>query len=132
MGKIFLFFCLSIVLYASSLLEVKKVSLKKDQTKKILVKYTSVEKLLKFRWTLYHNEALVLLSSYDRIPSQHILRLNYKNQSLRITLKPSGGDEFNPPYLIIKFLDFDFKKKEAKFSISISDNKQEIYLKYLN
>ena len=119
-------------LQANELIKVRQYNLKKDETRKVLVKYASSEKLLKFRWTLYKNDALVLLGSYDQIVSQHLLYLNHTNQVWRVELKPRGAHEFIVPYLLIKFDSFDFEKREAKISLWLYDKRHEIYLTYLD
>jgi hypothetical protein len=56
--------------YAVDFREKRVITLKKDEQKKILVKYDSFEKIFKFRWTLYQNEGLVVFRSYDTIVAQ--------------------------------------------------------------
>jgi len=119
------------VLNANEYKDIKTVSLKKDETQKIIVKYGSLEKLFKFRWTLYNNGGLVIFRSYDQIVAQNILYLRYKNQSVRIELKPRGADFYNVPYFLVKFEKFDYEKNEAVFKIFLSDTKDQIKLKYL-
>ncbi len=131
MQKFFLFFVLCATLLANELIKVKQYHLKKDETKKILVKYGSSEKLLTFRWTLYKNDALVVFSSYDQIVSQHLLYKNHLNQVLKVELIARGAHEYVEPYLLIKFDDFDFVKREAKMSLWLYDKRHEVYLKYL-
>jgi hypothetical protein len=111
---------------------VKQISLKKDELIKILVKYGQTEKLFKFRWTLYVNNGLVIHRSYDRIVGQNILNLNHKNQSFRVELKSRGSDNYNVPYILVKFKEFKYDTKEAVFDILLSDEKLQIELKYLN
>ena len=130
--KLFLSLFLCGALFANELIKVKEWHLKKDETKKILVKYASSEKLLTFRWTLYKNDALVVFSSYDQIVSQHLLYLNHTNQSVRVELVSRGAHDFVVPYMLIKFDDFDFARHEAKISLWLYDKRHEIYLKYLN
>jgi len=118
-------------LYASDLILIKKISLKKDETKNILVKYGSKKKLFTFRWTLFSNGGLVIHRSYDTIVSQNILYLRYQNQSFRVELKPRGADMFNVPYLLLKFKKFDATKKKAVFDLFLSDDKNQVSLEYL-
>ena len=118
-------------LFANDLQEVKKISLKKDEQKKILVKYDDKKKLFKFRWTLYINDGLVILRSYDKRVAQNVLYLNHKNQSFRVELKTRGADFYNVPYILVKFKEFDFKKNIAKFELYLSDDKDQIKLKIL-
>ena len=117
--------------YASDLIVIKKISLKKDEKKNILVKYGSKKKLFMFRWTLFTNGGLVIHRSYDTIVSQNILYLRHQNQSFRVELKPRGADAFNVPYLLLKFKKFDVTKKEAEFDLFISDKQNQIQLEYL-
>ena len=129
--NVLLFLLSASSLLATNLLKIKEYYLEKDETKKILVKYASSQKVLSFRWTLYKNDGLVVLSSYDRIVSQHLLYMNHQNQSFRIELKPRGAYESASPYMIIKFDEFDFEKRKAKFSLWLQDRRQEILIKYL-
>ncbi len=134
--KLFLQIFLALVLLNGALFgndfrEVFKISLKKDEPKKILVKYANREKLFKFRWTLYKNEGLVVLSSYDTFVKQHVLYLNHTNQSFRTELRGRGEKLFTPPYFLLKFKAFDAKKDKAKFELYLYDSELEIKLRFL-
>ena len=117
--------------FANEYRDMKKISLKKDEQKKILVKYDSYERLFKFRWTLYKNGGLVIFRSYDRKVAQNILYLNGKNQSFRVELKARGADFYQVPYILVKFKEFDYEKNEAKFELFLSDKKMQIELQEL-
>ncbi len=119
------------LLNAGEFIDMHKVSLKKDEQTRIIVKYDTKEKLFKFRWTLYKNGGLVIHRSYDRAVSQNILYLRNKNQSFRVELKPRGADFYDVPYMLVKFKKFDYEKHEAIFEIYLSDNKNQIILEYL-
>ncbi|SFV66890.1 FIG00469524: hypothetical protein [hydrothermal vent metagenome] len=119
------------VIFANDFREVFKISLKKDEQKKILVKYDNKEKLFEFRWTLYVNDGLVTLYKYDDFIAQNVLYLNHKNQSLRIKLRDDGQNYYNPPYFLLKFKDFDVKKQKAKFELYLYDNAMQMKLKFL-
>ncbi|QOP40948.1 hypothetical protein [Sulfurimonas marina] len=123
-----LFFSVS---FADQYKEVRKISLKKDQQKKILVKYENKEKLFTFRWTLYVNGGLVVLRSYDKQVGQNVLELNHKNQSFRVALKPRGSSNYNVPYLLVKFKEFDYEKHEAIFELYNFNNKVQVTLEDL-
>jgi hypothetical protein len=116
---------------ANDFREIIKISLKKDAQKKFLVKYDSSERLFKFRWTLYKNKGLVIFRSYDKQVSQNILYLNHKNQSFRVELKSRGRDFYNVPYILVKFKEFDYVTREAKFDLMLSDDKMQIILEEL-
>ena len=120
-----LFFSVS---YAIEFRDVKIITLKKDEQKKILVKYDSIEKLFKFRWTLYKNRGLVIFKSYDKVVSQNILYMREKNQIFKLELMPRGRD-FNLPYLLVKFKKFDFENNIATFEIFLYDKNMKINLK---
>ena len=105
--------------------------LKKDEHKKILVKYDKYQKVFKFRWTIYTDGGLVVLRSYDRIVGQNILLLNYKNQSFKVELKTRGADFYNVPYILVKFKEFNYETNEATFEMFLSDKKSQIELEYL-
>jgi len=109
----------------------QKISLKKDEQKKILVKYGKVEKLFKFRWTLYVNNGLIIFRSYDKIVSQNILYLRNKNNSFRFNLMPRGSNSPYTPYILVKFKEFNYETKEAHFELFISDKKMQILLENL-
>ncbi len=130
--QITLFLALSLsAVFAEELRDVQKISLKKDEQKKILVKYGSFEKIFKFRWTLYHNKGLVIFRSYDRIVAQNILYLRNKNQAVRVELKPKDGGSYEGAYLLVQFKSFDYEKNQAQFEISLIDKSMQVNLKYL-
>ena len=109
----------------------QKISLKKDEQKKILVKYGKIEKLFKFSWTLYVNGGLVIFKSYDRIVSQNILYLRYENNSFRFNLKPKISTTNQAPYILVKFKEFDYDSGIAHFELFISDRNMQISLENL-
>jgi hypothetical protein len=122
----------SSVVFANNFKDIRIISLKKDEQKKILVKYGSVKKLFKFRWTLYKNKGLVVLRSYDRIVAQNVLYIRERNQSFRVELKPKGADFYQVPYLLVKFKEFDFEKNVAVFGLYLSDRKEQVQLEDLD
>ncbi|MBL0707613.1 MAG: hypothetical protein JJW00_01020 [Sulfurimonas sp.] len=130
--QVFLLFALSLsVIHAEEFRDVVTISLKKDELKKILVKYGAISKLLKFRWTLYKNDGLVIHRSYDRVVAQNILYLEYASNSFIVVLKPRGTKYYKAPYMLVKFKEFDFEKEEAIFDLLLSDKSMSLELKYL-
>ena len=127
-----LFFFSFNYLHAVDFTEIKDITLKKDQVQKILVKYANKEKVLKFRWTLYVNDGLVVFRSYDRVVAQNILYQRYKNRSFRVELKTRGMDFYNVPYVLIRFKEFKYDTNEAVFELLLSDASKSVQLKYLN
>ena len=119
------------VLNANEFRDIKTISLKKDEIKKIVVQYDDFVKVFKLRWTLYTNGGLVTFHSYDQIVAQTMLYLRDKNQSFRVELKPRGADFYNVPYFLVKFKEFDTKNHKAVFELFLSDKNEQIRLKYL-
>ncbi|OHE08879.1 MAG: hypothetical protein A2513_02525 [Sulfurimonas sp. RIFOXYD12_FULL_33_39] len=118
-------------IFADNFTEIREISLKKDEQKKILVKYADKEKLFNFRWTLYKNGGLVIFRSYDKIVAQNVLYLRERNQSFRVELKSRGADFYNVPYMLVRFKEFKEASKEAVFEILLSDDKKQIKLEDL-
>ena len=110
---------------------VETIKLSKDEYKKFLVKYDEIQKVFKFRWTLYINDGLVVLRSYDRIVAQNLLSTKAKRRSFRVILKPSGIDYSNTPYILIKFIEYDFGEEKAVFKLFLSDRNSEVSLEDL-
>ena len=130
-GIFIIFLLFSSVSEALDVKDRRKVSLKKDEQTRILVKYGAYKRLFTFRWTLYQNEGLVILRSYDKKVAQNILYLNSINQNFKLFLKAKGADNYNVPYFLVKFKEFNTKKHEAVFEIFLSDLQDQIRLKYL-
>ena len=118
-------------LFAIDFKDMKKISLKKDEQKKILVKYGSVDKLFKFRWTLYIDGGLVVFKSYDKIVSQNILYDGTSRSMCKVYLMPKGLNYGRTPYMLLKFKEFDYKKQEALFELYIFDKDMQVLIEYL-
>ncbi|MCK9491360.1 MAG: hypothetical protein M0Q24_04660 [Sulfurimonas sp.] len=112
--------------------EKRTISLAKDEQKKILVKYEGNSKLFKFSWTLYKNRGLVVHRSYDKIVAQNILYNKARSRFFRVELRSRGANSFNPPYLLVKFKEFDYETKKAIFELFLYDRDLEIRLEDLN
>ncbi|WP_299913952.1 hypothetical protein [Sulfurimonas sp.] len=130
--RLFLFLAFGFsFIFASNVTETKEILLKKDEQKKILVKYANKEKLFQFRWTLYKNGGLVVFRSYDKIVAQSMLYLRHENQSFRVELKTKGATFHNAPYILVKFKEFKQDSKQALFEIFLFDEKEQISLEEL-
>ena len=116
------------VMYGDDYSLKKEFALQKDEQKKFLVKYADERKLFTLRWTLYINDVLTVLHSYDVRVGQHALQNNHVNQSFRVQLKARGLQERNAPYLLVQFKEFDFQKNRAKFALFLYNNGVEIAL----
>ena len=124
-----LFFALSI--QANNYKYTETIELSKDEYKKFLVKYDETQKMFKFRWTLYTNGTLVLLRSYDRIVAQNILTTGLKRKSFRVDLKPSGAGYNDMPYVLIKFVEYDYSNNKVIFKLFLSDKNSKVSLEHL-
>ena len=134
--RVFLQFFIVLILFSSTIFadafrDMQKISLKKDEQKKFLVKYDSYERLFKFRWTLYTNEGLIVFRSYDKIVGQNILSLGHKSSSFRVELKARGADYYNVPYMLVKFKEFNYETNEAEFELLLSDKKMQVEIEEL-
>lgn len=107
------------------------IKLSKDEHKIFIVRYENSEKLFKFRWTLYANGGLVVLNSYDRIVSQHLLFKQLKRSTYSVHLRPKGSNYGRVPYVLIKFLEFDYELNKAVFKLYVSDKDSEVNLEHL-
>ena len=94
-------------------------SLKKDQ----FAVWDANGKVFTFRWTLFHNRALVTLSKYDRFPYQHLLYLEYRKDGFKIPLTVETTADFPAPYLYLRFAEFSDKTQEASFVLYLFDPK---------
>jgi hypothetical protein len=131
LARLFLVLLLTSVMANAQWRQTREIRLVKDQTEQIMVNSEGMQKLLTFRWTLYTNERLVLFRTYDGIPTQHILRPNHHNQSIRTELEAVMPKSMRMPYVLIKFKSFDHEKNEAVFELLLQD-KEELYtLKFL-
>lgn len=124
---------ISSVTYALDFKQTKIIKLKKDEQKKILVKYDNFIKLFELRWTLYKNGGLIVHRSYDKIISQNILYKRYKNNSFRLELKsPGSSKRYQIPYILVKFEEFDYKTDEAVLKLFLYDDTGYVSLKDIN
>ena len=124
-----IFFSMSIALDYK---QTKRIEIKKDEEIKILVNYTGFSKLFKFRWTLFKNGGLVIHRSYDKVISQNILYTRHKNNYIKQKLKSKGANNYEAPYFLIKFKEFDYEKNKAIIELFLYDRDGIINLEYLD
>jgi len=123
MSKIFLFFPLFLFSISPTYWWINDtIYLKKDYPVIYKLKYNNKTYTLKFRWTLYKNDGIVMLYNFKNHPYQNIL---YKNMQLNGFKKYiSFNDTPNTPYFMIYFR--DFKDNIAKFQFLVYNPKQNI------
>ena len=131
LARLFLVLLITAVAANAQWRQTREIRLAKDQTEQIMVNSEGMQKLLTFRWTLYANERLVMFRSYDGIPTQHTLRPNHHNQSIRTELAAVMPKSMRMPYVLIKFKAFDFEKREALFELLLQDKVELYTLKFL-
>ena len=131
LGLLFLSFLFAFSLQGADFREVYELSLKKDEQKKFLVKYGKYERLFTFRWTLYVNDGLVVLHSYDRAVGQTVLYAKNKNSAFRVMLQSKGIDTRFRPYFLVMFKEFDYVTNSAKFDIMLWDEKMSVDIQEL-
>jgi hypothetical protein len=103
----------------------KQVALEKDQYQSVLVKEEEIIRLLKFRWTLYAGDGLVVHLNYNENPSQFILYKQYKKDTFKLALLPKRSKYKRVPFLYLVFNKFDDKQNRAYFDIFIDDPKKQ-------
>lgn len=99
----------------------KEIHLSKDQLQTILVKEQDSLRVLKFRWTLYAGDGLVMHLNYNDRASQFILYKHYKKDSYKVRLLPKISAFKRVPYLYLVFKKFDFKTAQAHFDVLVDD-----------
>ena len=101
------------------------IYLKKDYPAIYTIFYNNQTYILKFRWTLYKNDGLVMLYNYQNHPFHNVLYKNYQLNSYKI--KINSEDSINSPYLMLYFR--DFKDNVARFEILIYNPEKNIEIK---
>ncbi len=108
-------------------------TLKKDQIAKIEIKkdYLPTKKSdgkLKFRWTLFSGDRLVLLVDYEGFKNQYLLEKRYKRDSIKVNLIGDYDGIKNQIFALIRFK--DFKNNKATFDVLIRDPKKRVEVRF--
>ncbi|HIP03370.1 MAG TPA: hypothetical protein EYH01_10870 [Campylobacterales bacterium] len=110
--------------------------LKKDEIAIISVikkEYENQSKLegkLTFRWTLFHNELLILLVNYEGHPTQHVLQKVYKRDSISMNLL--GDYEQLNQRVILKLQFSNYSKDIATIDALIYDPKKRVEVQFID
>ena len=141
-------FVLGILLFSSYLGAAEEVKyqhrfvLKKDEPALILVNHIEVtrrptaenpnnEYLLKFRWTLFTNNMLTLLSNYRGYPTQYILEKKHPLQNFVVMLLPVRKNPITSrTFARVQFVDFNQTSKEATLDVFIIDQENRIEVEF--
>lgn len=108
-------------LQAGELNLLKEIRLSKDQYQTIVIREDTDIRVLKFRWTLFAGDGLVMHLNYNGRASQFILYKHYKKDTYTIRLLPKISAYRREPYMYLVFKKFDHKKDQAYFDILIDD-----------
>ncbi len=107
-------------------------NLKKDKIASVFINESDKDKsgkslyVLKFRWTLYANGNLILLSDYMNYPNQYVLRKQRSLDRIRVKLLADANDYNGKTYALIVFSGFDKNKDEATLDVYIKDEAKRI------
>lgn len=141
-------FVLGILLFSSYLGAAEEVKyqhrfvLKKDEPALVLVNHIEVtrrptaenpnnEYLLKFRWTLFTNNMLTLLSNYRGYPTQYILEKKHPLQNFVVMLLPVRKNPITSrTFARVQFVDFNQTSKEATLDVFIIDQENRIEVEF--
>ena len=107
-------------------------NLKKDKIASVYINYIDSSKngnnpfVLKFRWTLFANNNLILLSNYMNYPHQYVLRKQRSQDRVRIKLLADANDYNGKTYALIVFSGFNKAKNQATLDVYIKDQANRI------
>ena len=123
MSKIFLFFPLFIFAISPTYWWIDDtIFLQKDYPVIYKIFYKNRTYILKFRWTLYKNDGIVMLYNYENYPFQNILYKSFQLNGFKKFIK--WNDKPYSPYFMIYFENFD--NGIAKFRFLIYNPKMNI------
>ena len=126
MSKIFLFFPLFIFAISPTYWWIDDtIFLQKDYPVIYKIFYKNKTYILKFRWTLYKNDGIVMLYNYENYPFQNILYKNFQTNGFKKFI--ALNDKPYSPYFMIYFKDFN--NNVAKFDFLIYNPKKNITIK---
>ena len=101
------------------------IYLKKDYPVIYNINYLNKTYILKFRWTLYKNDGIVMLYDYQGFPFQNILYKNFQTNGFKKFIR--WQEKPTSPYFMIYFK--DFSNNVAKFQFLIYNPKMNIKIK---
>lgn len=112
----------------------KTIELEQNEFERITIKEkaTRYHQNLEFRWVLYTNKVMNIILSLDQHISQYTVSKRYNNDSIKLTLLQVKAMHYQPPYMFIKFKDFNVTGQRATFEIMLSDQDDELALEFLN
>ncbi len=111
-------------------------NLKKDKIATIFIDKDTKDKsgkslyVLKFRWTLYTNNSLIVLTKYMNYPHQYVLQRKRLFDSIQIKLLSDGKDYRGRAYALIVFSDFNKNRQIATLNVYIKDEMKRMRIEF--
>lgn len=90
------------------------VTLQKDQLHELKLASADPKKKVRFRWTLYKNEGLVMHLSYDGFVHQFVLYRDYQRSAFKLPLLPRSSELGEAPYLMLVFKNYSRRTELAE------------------
>lgn len=109
----------------------KSFKLKKDQIQNILITTPTSEKLLSFRWTLFKNEGLVFLYTFDDHAFQNILYQRHRSRMTKVVFEDIHVKHQIKPFLLFKFQSYDYETGRAEIVVFLNDKEGNVDLKFI-
>jgi hypothetical protein len=125
MKTFFLVLALSLKLCAIDWAYAEPFSLRKDE----FAVFDINDKILTFKWSLFHNKGLVSLIKYDHFPYQTILYDDYKLNAIKIPVAIDATVPPPPPYAMIVFENFDKDRNVSNMRLYLSDTRGIVKIK---
>ncbi|MDF1880269.1 hypothetical protein JHD50_02945 [Sulfurimonas sp. MAG313] len=118
---VFLFIFLAVLVQAGQWSYSKEFILKKDEFQTITIKEQQILRVLRFRWTLFAGDGLVVHLNYNERSSQFVLYKHYKKDTYKVRLLPKKSAYKRDPYLYLVFKKYDYTTSSAYFDIFLDD-----------
>jgi len=99
------------------------VELKKDEIQRFIVSDPVRKKIFYFYWTLFINDGIVINSSYDKYPKQHVLYKDYRLNAFRVNLMRKASYLQEKSFIRVEFQDFDIYENKALFRVYIRNHR---------
>ena len=108
--------------------------LKKDQIGEAVIKKDypvtfPKEGVLRFRWTLYQNERLVVLVDYEGFKTQYVLEPRYGLDTIKLYLTGDYARMDKRAFVYLSFKAFDAKKRIATILAQFADPENRLNIK---
>lgn len=106
----------------------ESVVIKKDQVAVFDVNIDQKIYQLRFRWTLFVNDGLVMLYDYRGFKNQNILYKGNPLDSFKIELREPKVSSGEKPFALLTFKDFNLTSKQATLEIGFRDSGRQMLI----